>query len=213
MKNCPHCGRINNDDACFCDGCGAQLEVQTEPTANTFSVPAGEVKPALIENRTMFSKQMMSKFYKPTLYVGVLFCVLSVISIVFCIAPTFLQTMWVIFAVTAGINVFGGAMFLLTYIQNSKNPMFAEGKSQMYAFCDDGISARYFDGEKEISSGTMLYSMVSKVVAGKDFISIYCQQNRIMYIVDAHGFLKGSASELFALLKERCDAKATKYLK
>lgn len=212
MKNCPHCNRMNNDDARFCDSCGAQLAVTDTPSVGQDAETSGgnDGKTVLIENRTALSKQIISNFYRPNLYFGFAFISVGVIGIVLSVFLPQLSKIW--WYVIMGFVAVIGALFLTIYFQNKKNELFDENKSQTYSFDEDALTARYYDGDREVSSGTIPYSFISKVIFGKDMIAIYYQKNGLVYIVDRHGFTKGSDEELRRLLKERCLPAATKKL-
>lgn len=212
MKTCPHCERVNEDDAKFCDSCGARLETKPEQTA--MKAPSSEPTKAantgesvLIENDTRFNKKQLSQFFRPTLVFAIAFFVLGVALI---LESIFLSDGDFIIMIAGALFIVGGACFAFTYHKSVNNPMFEEGKHQLYQFREDGLYARYFDGDKEISTGLVPYAFFTKILRGKDLLLLYYQQNRLVYLVNTHGFTKGDEAELRRLLKQRCTPQATK---
>lgn len=41
MKFCPNCGQGNEDQAIFCESCGAKLEAESAPTTGPYQAPPG----------------------------------------------------------------------------------------------------------------------------------------------------------------------------
>ena len=159
---------MNNDDARFCDSCGAQLAVTDTPPVGQDAATSGgnDGKTVLIENRTALSKQIISNFYRPNLYFGLTFISVGVIGIVLSVFLPQLSKIW--WYVIMGFVAVIGALFLTIYFQNKKNELFDENKSQTYSFDEDAL---YFKSYFRKRYDCYLLS--------EERFGLYCRQTRL----------------------------------